>query len=150
MPIKYLRQLGSESEPIVGPTGPPGLNGPTGPVGANGANGSDATSLFLSAYFSGPLYIFNGITRQYVWKDATISTIILSAATAPIGSPIAIRVNRNGLPVIQYELPADSSYIRLTGSSNYFSVVPDDYLTLDVISTGSIYPGTDLTVQFIT
>lgn len=150
MTIKYLRSPGPDVGP-TGPIGPIGATGPTGPAGLNGTdglNGKDATAMFLSAFFEGPLYVFTGQTRQYVWKTTTVKTVVMHAKVASIGGNIQLGVRVNGILRQTFTLPQNQTYLRFIQSP--FSVNEDDYLTLDIISIGSIYPGSDLSVQLVT
>ena len=143
--LKTLKSIGSSTggagSGITGPTGPTGNIGPTGPAGA------ETGGILGFAYFKGPLYAFAGTARQYCFKNTIANTVMISTTSAPQGSDIQVRLNKNGVALRTFTLPAGSQYIRLTGQAIPLEV--DSYLSIDILSVGSAYPGTDLTFQLV-
>lgn len=83
--------------------------------------------------------------------DATLEGVSAAVNTAPTGASIILDVNRNGTSIFPISTkPTIAIAAFSTGGSEY---VPDttgmlsgDYLQVDIDSTGSIIPGSDLTV----
>lgn len=149
MGIEYLRYgnttLGGGGGGL-GPTGPTGAIGPTGPSGIGPTGGVALANTFATAYIAGPLFLFNGISKKYIAQSGTIRTILLNIDNSAIGADIKIRINKNGIEQVILTLPAQTSYIRISDLS--ISLNQDDYLTIDIIQVGNIFPGNNLTIQF--
>lgn len=123
-----------------------GTRGPVGPPGQNGVGSS-----FQTFSAPGTLMIKSGKSRFYAPVDFTIGAIRVACGTSPIGSPIVVDINRNGLTL--YSDPADRPFI---AEGNFYALYtePDnplidagDYITVDIDQVGSSSPGSDLTVM---
>jgi len=134
-----------------------GQTGATGPTGSTGATGSGATgatgatgpiSLVVSATFSGTLSVFNGTNRYYVPRNANVTDIMINFSSPPTGGAnVIVRINRNGVANANVPALSNTTYTRNTTSS--FTVVSNDYLTMDIVQVGNTYPGSDMTVQLV-
>lgn len=125
-------------------------NGVTLSTGSNGAVTITAGGgEYIPAQFfvEGTIPLFVGTNRSYVYKACTVSSLVISANTAPSGSAINIRINKNGSSLVTGSLAAGSNYQKTTGLNA--SLAEGDYLTLDVTQVGSAYPGYDLTLKVI-
>lgn len=145
--LKDLGSVGSGGGGLQGPQGPTGPLGPTGPAGPIGSSGSDAGGIIAQAHFNGPVTPTIGKAKQYVFKSCNLSTIMISCDYAPIGSPIVVRLVINGLINNDFTLPAGQNYIRISG--NQITLTQDDYITLNIMSVGSTFSGSNLTVQLV-
>jgi hypothetical protein len=123
-------------------------------TGASGAvtieaSGSAGGGEYIPATFfvDGAVPVFSGTERSYVYKACTVSAVVLSAQTAPSGSSLIARINKNGSSLTTATLAAGSQYQKTSGLS--FALVEGDYLTLDVTQVGSAYPGYGLIAKVI-
>lgn len=131
-----------------GDTGPQGSSGQQGPVGPAGPVGAIGTQpLFQRA---GSLAVQVGKSRYYFENAAKIGTVRASVGTSPVGAPVIIDLNINGVSI--FENPSQRPTISpgqntALGSQIVTAVFPGDYITVDVDSVGTTQPGADLTVS---
>lgn len=121
-----------------------GAIGPQGPAGAAGASGT--APIFSRA---GTLATTTGGSRLYFERTGTIVKVRASVGTPPTGGPVVVDVKRNGSSIFASSADrptiAAGTYTDL-GTPSVVSIVPDDFLTVDIVEVGSTYPGADLTV----
>ncbi len=132
----------------TGYTGSIGPIGYTGSAGVGGGGGGAAMGLFTRADIDGTLTVFNGTRKFYSYGNVTVSKIQWYVQTAPVGSAANVRINVNGSPVANLSLSSGSVY---TIQSNLAIAINEgDYITTDITSIGSTFPGADGTIQLIT
>jgi len=100
-------------------------------------------TLFL--YQDGSLTIKNGTVRWYASAALTMTGVLARLAQAS-DTGVEIKIKKNGIVVDTVEIVANSlKSVSYTG----FSMVTDDYLTVDVTAVGGTQnPGVGLSVQF--
>lgn len=125
-------------------SGATGSQGPTGPTGSVGKYG-------LNPVFSrqGTLVATQGTQRFYIERAGTISTVRASVGTPSEGSAILIdvRINEASLLNAPIVIPA-GEYTKL-GSLAQVSVLPNDYITVNIDGVGSVTAGANLTVTLV-
>jgi hypothetical protein len=100
-------------------------------------------TLFL--YQDGNLTVKTGTVRWYASAALTVTGVLARVANAS-DTGIEVKVKKNGLVVDTIELSANSLK---SASYTGFSMVTDDYLTIDVTAVGGAQnPGSGLSVQF--
>ena len=100
-------------------------------------------TLFL--YQDGNLTVKTGTVRWYASAALTVTGVLARVANAS-DTGIEVKVKKNGLVVDTIELSANSLK---SASYTGFSMVTDDYLTVDVTAVGGAQnPGSGLSVQF--
>lgn len=107
-----------------------------------GAGGSIPT---IPYSVSGVLTVANGGLRWYALTDGTISLVHASVGTAPTGSGVTVRVNRNTTSLGTVTIPAGAHTNTFVPASPAYTA--GDYFTVDVTAIGSSTPGSDLVVQ---
>jgi hypothetical protein len=109
--------------------------GPQGPAGFDG----------LVPVFTrqNDLAVVTGKTRFYFEDPRTITKIRASVGQAPLGSGVTVDTLVNGLSIGTITIPAGSNTATLTVAK---SVVAGDYATVSILSVGSTFSGTDLTL----
>lgn len=121
-----------------------GATGPQGPVGAIGAPGT--SPIFSRA---GTLAVTTGGSRLYFERTGTISRVRASVGTAPTGGSVVVDVKRNGSSIFATEgaRPTITAGTNTAlGTPSTVQLVPDDFLTVDIVTVGATFPGADLTV----
>jgi hypothetical protein len=144
---------------IIGPMGYTGSQGPQGYQGpAGGYTGSTGAGYTGSTGYQGStgptrgysqinqpgvLTTTTGTNRWYAPANLTITGVVARVINAPQGSNTSININKDGQTVINVPI-----LVGTTKSSNTINInmVEDDYLTVDVASVGTTYPGSDLNV----
>lgn len=121
-----------------------GAIGPQGPVGATGAAGT--SPIFSRA---GTLAVSTGGSRLYFERTGTITRVRAAVGTAPTGGSVVVDVKRNGSSI--FANPADRPTITAgtftaLGTPSTVQIVPDDFLTVDIVEVGGTFAGADLTV----
>ena len=96
---------------------------------------------------SGELEIADGGLRYYALADGTITLVYVSVGTAPSGSGVTVRVNRNGSSIGTTTIAAGANTNSFAPAAAY---VTGDYFTVDVTAVGSSGPGADLVVELQT
>jgi hypothetical protein len=122
-------------------TGATGSQGPTGPTGAAGKFG-------MNPIFSrqGTLGTQVGQQRFYIERAGTVKTIRASVGTSPAGSPVQVNVLVNGTTMLNTPILINPGEFTKTGSIAQVSVLPNDYLTVNIEGVGSVTAGANLTV----
>jgi len=103
----------------------------------------------------GTLVVAIGATRWYAPQSITITNVIVSVGTAPVGQTIVFDVNKNSgasssifttnpKPTIAAGTFADTS-----SAPNVTSLAAGDYLTVDVDQVGTTVTGYDAVVQIV-
>lgn len=145
--LKTLKSVGTSTSGGAGTTGPTGPTGPTGSLGPTGPAGAETGGILGFAYFKGVLYPYAGTARQYCFKNTIANTVMISCTNAPQGAAVQVRLNKNGVAMRTFSLPAGSQYVRFTAQA--LALELDSYLTIDILSVGTDFPGTDLTFQLV-
>jgi hypothetical protein len=78
-----------------------------------------------------------GTVRFYPPVDCTIGTIFASTSTAPAGTALTFRINKNGTDT-GYTLTIPTGSYTMTGVSTNISVTASDYLTLDLVTGAAV------------
>jgi hypothetical protein len=122
-----------------------GIQGAQGPQGVIGPAGTQP--VFTMALEIEPTV---GRSRYYVEAPSTIASVRASVDSSPIGSDVVVDVNKNGSTIFTTQ----ANRPRIAPGQNTDVSVPDvpsvsagDYLTVDIDSVGSSYPGAWLTVS---
>jgi len=126
----------------VGYTGSAGIVGYTGSAGTGGGSGLKQTR---TMEYNGSLEVFNGTKRWWINESFTITRILAFLSTAPTGSNISIRINKNGVSTQTINVSAGSSS---SVNSASISVVQGNYITVDITQVGSTIAGSDLALIF--
>jgi hypothetical protein len=99
----------------------------------------------------GTLTVGTGKARFYIPGPITLSNVRASVSTAAAGSDIIVDVNLNGATVFTTQANRPKIF---AGQVTCPMATPDikelttgDYLSVDIDSIGSIFAGSDLTVQ---
>jgi hypothetical protein len=92
---------------------------------------------------SGDLNIFTGTEKWYSVDSITFLDYNLFLGTAPVGNNLTVVINKNGVAVQTLVVP--STQTSVTGISS-FTMVPSDYITIDITSIGTDTTGSDLTL----
>lgn len=113
--------------------GPQGATGPTGPSG-------------LMPVFTrqGSLTAFTGTSRLYMERSGTVAKVRASVGVAPVGSGVVVDLKKNGTS-IGYPVTIAAGAFTAFVTPNV-AVTSGDYLTVDILSVGSVTPGSGLTV----
>lgn len=129
----------------VGPVGPEGdastVPGPTGPTGATGPVGSPGLVPVFTR--QNALSVLTGLMRFYFEEPRIISNIRASVGVPSVGSAVVARVNMNGVSIGSISIAAGLYTSTLAISE---AVDSGDYVTVDIVSVGSTYSGSDLSV----
>jgi hypothetical protein len=91
-----------------------------------------------------------GRARFYIPGPITLSNVRASVSSAPIGASIVIDVNKNGSTVFTTNLKPTIYVGEVTcptATPNITELVAGDYLSVDIDAVGSIFAGSDLTIQ---
>jgi len=122
-------------------TGATGAQGPTGPTGAQGLYG-------MNPIFSrqGTLVPTVGTQRFYIERAGTVQTVRASVGTSPTGSAVQVNVLINGQTMLNTPILINPGEFTKTGSIAQVSVLPNDYITVNIEGVGSVTAGANLTV----
>ena len=96
---------------------------------------------------NGTLYVLNGSARWYAPRAVTIQSMTAYVQTAPVGSSLSLRVNKNGSSIQTPTITAGNTSGSLTGLSDTMNA--GDYLTVDVTAVGSSTAGADLNLVIV-
>ena len=119
----------------------PGQQGSIGPQGVPGPPGHmGPTPVFTRQSL---LTTFVGSTRFYFDTTAVISQVRASVGAPAVGSPIVVDILVNGASAGTITIPP-GEYTAVLPLSQITHV--DDYVTVNILSVGSTYAGSDLTV----
>ena len=132
-------------EVVVVTVDPVGVQGPRGPQGVRGPVGTQP--VFSRA---GMLFEQESPSRFYIDQAATITKVRISVGTPPVGGFVVVDVNKNGTSVFtnQNNRPKIAAGEHTDAAiPDITSLVPGDYLTVDIDSVGTTDPGADLTVS---
>lgn len=91
----------------------------------------------------GTLIVMNGTSRWYPHKNISITKIIASFGTAPVGGGVDIRIKKNN--VSSQSIFATSNYQSVDVS---IALTTSDYITVDIAQIGSTTAGADLSLAF--
>jgi len=125
-------------------SGATGSQGPTGPTGSIGKYG-------LNPVFSrqGTLVATQGTQRFYIERAGTVSTVRASVGIPSEGSGILVDVRINEASMLNAPIEIlPGTYTRL-GSLSQVSVLPNDYITVNIDGVGSVTAGANLTVTLV-
>ena len=96
---------------------------------------------------NGTLYVLNGSARWYAPRAVTIQSMAAYVQTAPVGSSLSLRVNKNGSSIQTPTITTGNTSGSLTGLSDTMNA--GDYLTVDVTAVGSSTAGSDLNLVIV-
>lgn len=91
----------------------------------------------------GTLSVTTGTARWYAPRDIEITKIRPFVGTAPVGSSLNIRVNKNGSSIHTLSVSAGQNSATSTVGTP-IEISEGDYLTVDVTAVGSTTAGSDL------
>lgn len=122
-------------------TGATGSIGPTGPTGSTGNYG-------MNPIFSrqGTLNVSQGTQRFYIERAGTVQTVRASVGTSPTGSSVQLAVLLNGQSMLNAPINIYPGEFTRLGSIAQVSVLPGDYITVNIEGVGSVTAGANLTV----
>lgn len=108
-------------------------------------SGSGSTMLTETMEYWDTLTVSNGDRRWYANKNFRIRKVDAFLVTAPTGSSVELRINKNGTQVSNLSILASN-----TNSSNNLNIPMSygDYISFDVTQIGSGTPGSKLTMMF--
>lgn len=135
----------------IGTTGMQGIQGLDGlyaAQGVQGLQGLKGSTVYLERHFNYPgiLAVSSGSTRWWSLSNVTITKIIARVTTAPLGSSITASIKNNDEVIHTVTIPAGS----YTVSSNVSLAISEgDYITIDIVETGSSVAGSDLVISFL-
>jgi hypothetical protein len=99
----------------------------------------------------GVLNTGTGRARFYIPGPITLSNVRASVSIAPLGADVIVDVNVNGSTVFTNQLSKPKilagSVTCPTATPNIQELTTGDYLSVDIDQIGSIFAGSDLTVQ---
>jgi len=96
---------------------------------------------------NGTLYVLNGSARWYAPRAVTIQSMAAYVQTAPVGSSLSLRVNKNGSSIQTPTITTGNTSGSLTGLSDTMNA--GDYLTVDITAVGSSTAGADLNLVIV-
>jgi collagen type VII alpha len=139
---------GSQGVGFTGSQSYTGSSGFMGSTGEKGFTGSVGTVL-MERHFNYPGTISAGVGTARWWSQQSlvISRIKAQLTTPPIGGDINIGFKKNGVTVQSLAVPAGS--INSAINTVNITTVDGDYLTVDIVSVGSVSAGTDLVISFL-
>jgi hypothetical protein len=125
-------------------SGQTGSQGPTGPTGATGKFG-------MNPVFSrqGSLIATQGTQRFYIERAGTVSTVRVSVGTPSVGSQIIVDVRINEASMLNAPIVLQPGEYTKLGSISQVSVLPNDYITVNIDGVGSVTAGANLTVTLV-
>lgn len=108
--------------------------------------------LWMVQVFTVPGTISTGVGRArfYCPGAATLSHVRASVGGAPTGSDIIVDVNKNGTTVFTNQTSRPKIFAGQTtavGTPAVTTIAQGDYITVDIDAVGSLFAGSDLTVQ---
>ena len=108
--------------------------------------------LWMVQVFTVPGVISTGVGRArfYCPGAATLNRIRASVGSAPTGSDIIVDVNKNGTTVFTTQTARPKIFAgqtTATGTPAITTIAQGDYITVDIDAVGSLFAGSDLTVQ---
>ena len=83
--------------------------------------------------FVGNVLVAAGTIRWYPDANITLTSMFISASTAPIAGPLTLNINKNGSSVTTISLSTNS--YRSSNTSINISVLSTDYITVDVTAS---------------
>jgi hypothetical protein len=99
----------------------------------------------------GVISIGTGRARFYIPGPITLSNVRASVSTAPLGADVIVDVNVNGTTVFTNQLNRPKILVGSvtcpTATPSIQELATGDYLSVDIDQIGSIFAGSDLTVQ---
>jgi len=96
---------------------------------------------------NGTLYVLNGSARWYAPRAVTIQSMAAYVQTAPVGSSLELRVNKNGSSIQTPTITTGNTSGSLTGLSDTMNA--GDYLTVDITAVGSSTAGANLSLVIV-
>ena len=96
---------------------------------------------------NGTLYVMNGSARWYAPRAVTIQSMSAYVQTAPLGSSLNLRVNKNGSSIQTPTITTGNTSGSLTGLSDTMNA--GDYLTVDITAVGSSTAGSNLNLVIV-
>ena len=91
----------------------------------------------------GQQVIFNGTKRWWIHSNFTITKVFAYVTSAPTGSSLGIRINKNGASATTLTISAGQTK---ASSNTGIVVAQDDYVTVDITTIGLTTPGENLTL----
>jgi hypothetical protein len=120
--IYYTDTDSSQWVDVVGTPGPPGLTPPK------------YITISLPGTQTAPQ---TGTVRFYPPVACYIGTVFASTSTAPAGTALTFRINKNGVDT-GYTLTIPIGSYTMTGVSTAISITTSDYLTLDLVAGAAV------------
>ena len=106
---------------------------------------AEAREFYRTYAIDGNVTVNTGTARFYPYDSAVLETVNAYVATAPVGSTLNIRVNKNGSSAATLAISAGAT--SATSSPN-LSFSQGDYVTVDITQIGSSTAGADLRINF--
>lgn len=102
----------------------------------------------------GPLAVTTGVSRFYADDYYYLSSVRASVGTAPAGAPVIVDVLKNGSTIFttagnRPSITAATNTATSAAAPDLLFVQPGDYLTVNVVQTGTGPAGSDLTVSVL-
>lgn len=91
------------------------------------------------------LSVFNGSKRWYATSTFIVTNVNAFLVTAPTGSSVIFRINKNGVSAATVTMTANSTSV---SSSLNIAMLSGDYITVDITQIGSVIPGAYLSMVF--
>lgn len=79
--------------------------------------------------------------------DTTVSQLHARSGSSPVGGPLTVRINKNGVVWQTVVIPAATPNGSLTGLSS--DLVTGDILTFDITTVGTTAPGSDIALDIV-
>ncbi len=95
----------------------------------------------------GEVVLFTGKTRWYPTKDVQLIALLASVDEAPLGQGIIAVIKKNGSIVDSIEIEAGNN--RSDRKTIDFACTTNDYITVDVVQTGTTNKGRDLVIAIV-
>lgn len=116
--------------------------------GLPGAPGRDAAGISPVAFGrGGTMYLSTGGQRFRFPYAFTALQLVVDLGSPPVGADFVLVLNRNSAPWVTATVPDGQSTVSVPINQ---TIVPDDYLTIDITSVGSTSAGAELTATLWT
>ena len=132
----------------TGAQGVQGLDGLYAAQGVQGVQGLKGEVVYLERHFNYPgiLGVSSGSTRWWSLSNTIITKIIARVTTAPLGSSITASIKNNDEVIHTITIPAGSYTVN---NNVNLAISEGDYITVDIVQTGSSVAGSDLVISFL-
>ena len=105
----------------------------------------EAREFYKTYSYDGAVATDTGTKRYYAHDNSVLSSLEAYIGTAPTGSTLNIRVNKNGSSATTLSIAAGATS---SASTTNISFSKGDYVTVDITQIGSSTAGSDLRINF--